>query len=157
MLRDFMYNRTPHNGLYRPEFEHDSCGFGLIAQMDGVVSHSLVQSAIDSLARLTHRGAIAADGKTGDGCGLLIRKPDGFLRAVAAESDIKLEELYAAGVRRINVSLDTLDPAKFTAITRWGKLEKVMEGLEAAKRAGLKVKINAVPHTARIAQKRRRI
>ncbi len=53
-------------------------------------------------------------------------------------------ELYAAGVRRINVSLDTLDPAKFTAITRWGKLEKVMNGLEAAKRAGLKVKINAV-------------
>ncbi|MDF1817267.1 MAG: glutamate synthase large subunit [Immundisolibacteraceae bacterium] len=97
-----MYNRTPHNGLYRPEFEHDSCGFGLIAQMDGVVSHSLVQSAIDSLARLTHRGAIAADGKTGDGCGLLIRKPDGFLRAVAAESDIKLEELYAAGVVFLN-------------------------------------------------------
>ncbi len=53
-------------------------------------------------------------------------------------------ELYAAGVRRINVSLDTLDPEKFTAITRWGKLGKVMEGLEAAKQAGLKIKINAV-------------
>jgi cyclic pyranopterin phosphate synthase len=54
------------------------------------------------------------------------------------------EGLVAAGVRRINVSLDTLDPAKFAAITRWGKLDKVLDGLAAAKRAGLAVKINAV-------------
>src|SRR5690606_6407905 len=54
------------------------------------------------------------------------------------------DQLVEAGVRRINVSIDTLDPAKFQAITRWGKLEKVMEGLEAADRAGLAVKINAV-------------
>src|SRR5579863_2139753 len=53
-------------------------------------------------------------------------------------------ELASAGVRRINVSIDTLDPAKFTAITRWGRLEQVMEGLAAAKAAGLAVKINAV-------------
>ena len=54
------------------------------------------------------------------------------------------DELKAAGVRRVNVSLDTLDPAKFTAITRWGKLDTVMAGLDAARRAGLAVKINAV-------------
>src|SRR5579883_1528096 len=53
-------------------------------------------------------------------------------------------ELAASGVRRVNVSLDTLDPGKFAAITRWGKLEKVMEGLAAAKAAGLAVKINTV-------------
>lgn len=53
-------------------------------------------------------------------------------------------ELYQAGVRRINVSLDTLDPAKFTALTRWGKLDQVLDGLKAAKQAGLAVKINAV-------------
>jgi cyclic pyranopterin phosphate synthase len=53
-------------------------------------------------------------------------------------------ELAAAGVRRINVSLDTLDPAKFTAITRWGDLGQVFDGLAAAKSAGLAVKINAV-------------
>ena len=52
--------------------------------------------------------------------------------------------LAQAGVRRVNVSLDTLDAAKFTAITRWGRLEKVMEGLAAAKAAGLAVKINTV-------------
>ncbi len=53
-------------------------------------------------------------------------------------------ELTDLGVRRVNVSLDTLDPDKFTAITRWGKLDKVMQGLEAAKAAGLAIKINAV-------------
>jgi len=54
------------------------------------------------------------------------------------------DQLYEAGMRRINVSLDTLDPEKFVAITRWGKYDKVMAGLDAADRAGLKVKINAV-------------
>jgi cyclic pyranopterin phosphate synthase len=54
------------------------------------------------------------------------------------------DELREVGVRRLNVSLDTLDPAKFTAITRWGRIEQVFDGLAAAKRAGLAVKINAV-------------
>ncbi|MFN7053469.1 MAG: GTP 3',8-cyclase MoaA, partial [Gemmobacter sp.] len=54
------------------------------------------------------------------------------------------DELAACGVRRINVSLDTLDPDKFAAITRWGRLPQVLEGIEAAKRAGLRVKINTV-------------
>jgi GTP 3',8-cyclase len=53
-------------------------------------------------------------------------------------------DLYDSGVRRINVSMDTLDAAKFTAITRWGKLPVVLDGLKAAKAAGLEVKINAV-------------
>jgi cyclic pyranopterin phosphate synthase len=53
-------------------------------------------------------------------------------------------ELRAVGVARINVSIDTLDPAKFTAITRWGKLDQVLDGVFAAKAAGLQVKINAV-------------
>ncbi|HKR20600.1 MAG TPA: GTP 3',8-cyclase MoaA [Stellaceae bacterium] len=53
-------------------------------------------------------------------------------------------ELKAAGMKRVNVSLDTLDPAKFTAITRWGKLDQVLDGLRAAKDAGLAVKINTV-------------
>ncbi|MFN4310529.1 MAG: GTP 3',8-cyclase MoaA [Ferrovibrio sp.] len=53
-------------------------------------------------------------------------------------------DLYRAGVRRINVSLDTLDAAKFAELTRWGRLDQVMAGLQAAKAAGLAVKINAV-------------
>jgi cyclic pyranopterin phosphate synthase len=54
------------------------------------------------------------------------------------------DELRRCGVKRVNVSIDTLDPAKFTEITRWGNLAKVLEGVAAAKAAGLQVKINAV-------------
>ncbi len=54
------------------------------------------------------------------------------------------DQLYAAGVRRVNVSLDTLDETKFADITRWGRLKQVMEGIDAAQKAGLRVKINAV-------------
>jgi cyclic pyranopterin phosphate synthase len=53
-------------------------------------------------------------------------------------------ELADCGVRRINVSLDTLDPQKFRAVTRWGDLDKVLAGLDAARAAGLKIKLNAV-------------
>ncbi|MEM6562948.1 MAG: GTP 3',8-cyclase MoaA [Pseudomonadota bacterium] len=54
------------------------------------------------------------------------------------------DDLYDAGVRRVNVSLDTLDDQKFADITRWGRLAQVMRGVDAAQRAGLRVKINAV-------------
>ena len=54
------------------------------------------------------------------------------------------KQLSDCGVRRINISLDTLNREKFLAITRWGKFDKVMEGIEAATAAGLKVKINCV-------------
>ncbi|MEN8719396.1 MAG: glutamate synthase large subunit [Oceanococcaceae bacterium] len=92
-----------HNGLYRPEFERASCGFGLIAHIHNRPSHWLVKTAIDALARLTHRGAVAADGKSGDGCGILMKKPDRFLRHAASEHGWTLNELYAVG----NVFLST--------------------------------------------------
>ncbi len=85
-------------GLYRPEDVRDNCGFGLIAHMQGQPSHKLLQTAIESLTSMTHRGGIASDGKTGDGCGLLIKKPDGFFRAVVKEScDAALSEHYGVG------------------------------------------------------------
>ncbi|PZX17653.1 cyclic pyranopterin monophosphate synthase subunit MoaA [Palleronia aestuarii] len=54
------------------------------------------------------------------------------------------DDLYAAGVRRVNISLDTLDEAKFARVTRWGRLPQVLKGIDAAQRAGLRVKINTV-------------
>ena len=54
------------------------------------------------------------------------------------------DTLFASGVRRVNVSLDTLDPVKFNQITRWGKIEPILDGIFAAKAAGLAIKINAV-------------
>ena len=94
-------------GLYRSKYERDSCGFGLIASLDDQASHWVVQTAISSLNRLTHRGAIAADGKTGDGCGLLIKMPTRFLREVAAEAGLILAPRFGAGL----VFLDR-DPGK---------------------------------------------
>ena len=70
-------------GLYHPDEFRDNCGFGLIAHMKGDASHKLLQTAIESLTCMTHRGGIAADGKTGDGCGLLIQSPDAFLKKAA--------------------------------------------------------------------------
>ncbi len=87
-----------HGGIYRPEFERDNCGFGLIAHMDGKPGHWLVETAIGALTRLTHRGAIAADGKTGDGCGLLLKIPDRFMRREAASCGLELAERYAVGM-----------------------------------------------------------
>jgi glutamate synthase (NADPH/NADH) large chain len=87
------------NGLYTPGEFKDNCGFGLISQMEGKASHELLTTAIESLTCMTHRGGIAADGKTGDGCGLLIQKPDNFLRTVVKESlGETLPEQYAVGM-----------------------------------------------------------
>ena len=83
--------------LLDPELHHDSCGFGLIANLDDLPSHWVVERAIDALVRLTHRGAVAADGKTGDGCGLLIKFPEAFLRAVGEEQGFVLAKRFAAG------------------------------------------------------------
>jgi glutamate synthase (NADPH/NADH) large chain len=72
-------------GLYSPEEFRDNCGFGLIAHMSGDASHRLLQVAIESLTCMTHRGGIAADGRTGDGCGLLMQMPEAFMRDLAME------------------------------------------------------------------------
>jgi len=83
--------------LYHPDFEHDSCGFGLIARLDGRAEYRVIADAMQALERLTHRGAVAPDGKTGDGCGLLIGLPEKFLRAVAADNGIEPGERFTAG------------------------------------------------------------
>src|ERR1700722_3983019 len=87
-----------NRGLVREAYERDSCGFGLIASLDDMPSHSLVQTAISSLKRLTDRVAIATDGKTGDGCGLLLKKPEKFLKALARDAKIKLSPRFASGL-----------------------------------------------------------
>jgi len=85
------------NNLVDPAFDRDSCGFGLIANLDDLPSHWVIQTAIAALTRLTHRGAVDADGKTGDGCGLLIKFPETFLRAIGSELGFTLNERFAAG------------------------------------------------------------
>lgn len=89
-------------GLYSPDFEKENCGFGLIANMDDTPSHWLVETAIQSLANMTHRGGVAADCCTGDGCGLLIKKPDQFLQDQAQQLGFNLNSLYAVGMIFLN-------------------------------------------------------
>src|SRR6056297_1402124 len=89
--------KPTEGSLYDPAFERDSCGFGLIANLDDEPSAWVVETAVGALKRLTHRGAVAADGKTADGCGLLLKTPDRFLRGVAADAGIELSQRYAAG------------------------------------------------------------
>ena len=76
----------------------DSCGFALLTHMDGQKSHWLVETTLECLARLTHRGAVAADGKSGDGCGILLQFPEPFLRDIAAECKFKLADHFASGL-----------------------------------------------------------
>jgi len=100
-------------GLYHPDEFKDNCGFGLIAHMQGEASHHLLQTAIEALTCMTHRGGINADGKTGDGCGLLIQKPDVFLRAVAQEHfSVELAQQYAVGMVFFNQDADKAEAAR---------------------------------------------
>ncbi|MDC8805041.1 glutamate synthase large subunit [Halomonas pacifica] len=87
-----------NRGLHQPGEFRDNCGFGLIAHMEGEASHDLLKTAIESLTCMTHRGGIAADGKTGDGCGLLLKMPEGFMREVARETlGVDLGSRFAVG------------------------------------------------------------
>jgi glutamate synthase (NADPH/NADH) large chain len=102
----FFREKVMAAGLFRPEEFRDNCGFGLIAQMKGQTSHDLLLTAIESLTCMTHRGGIAADGKTGDGCGLLLQKPDSFLRKIAKDKfNVDLGKHYGVGM--VFLSQDT--------------------------------------------------
>lgn len=100
-------------GLYRIDEFKDNCGFGLIAHLKGKASHKLLKTAIESLTCMTHRGGINSDGKTGDGCGLLIQKPDSFLRAVAKEAcNAELTEIYGVGAIMLSREADKAEAAR---------------------------------------------
>ena len=93
-------HRSTHHGLYRPAFEHDACGVGMVCDINNLKSHALVQDALQILVNLTHRGACSCDETTGDGAGILIQKPHLFLQQAAREAAVHLpaETDYAAGL-----------------------------------------------------------
>ncbi|CAH9051455.1 Glutamate synthase [NADPH] large chain [Pseudoalteromonas holothuriae] len=98
--------------LYDSALEKDNCGFGLIAHVNGQASHKLIRTAITGLDRMQHRGGIASDGKTGDGCGLLLQKPDSFFRAIAAEQQWRLGKNYAVGMLFLNTDSELAKAAR---------------------------------------------
>ena len=97
----------PDRGLHDPASEHDSCGFGLIAKVEGAPERAIVDIALEALSRMAHRGGVAADGLSGDGCGVLIHGADGFVRTLADESGITL---HAGPVAAGMVFLPHTDP-----------------------------------------------
>jgi len=107
----------PAKNLLDPALHRDSCGFGLIANLDDMPSHWVVETAIEALARLTHRGAVAADGKTGDGCGLLIKFPESFLRTVGEELGFQLNKRFATGTVFLSRDAATANAARQTIDT----------------------------------------
>ena len=74
------------NGMYRDEFEHASCGVGLVVAIDGKPSRKVVENGIDALKAVWHRGAVDADGKTGDGAGIHLQIPQDFFREHVART-----------------------------------------------------------------------
>ena len=92
--------RPEAQGLYRPEYEHDACGMGFIAHIDGLSSRDIVDDGLTILERLVHRGGTGAQEDTGDGAGILLAMPDKFLRKVCLADKIELPKLgsYAVGM-----------------------------------------------------------
>ncbi|MCH1925395.1 glutamate synthase large subunit [Shewanella sp. C32] len=98
--------------LYHPSFERENCGFGLIAQMDGEASHRIVRTAIHGLDRMKHRGGIASDGRTGDGCGLLMQMPRSFFESIAEEEGWHLSRQFAVGMLFLSQNQERAAAAK---------------------------------------------
>ena len=80
----------PKQGLYDPQFEHDSCGVGFVVNIKGRKSHAIVQQALQALCNLDHRGACGCEANTGDGAGILMQTPHEFLAAAAGKLGFKL-------------------------------------------------------------------
>jgi glutamate synthase (ferredoxin) len=98
-------NRQPEKqGLYDPQFEHDACGVGFVANIKGRKSHEIVRQALEILVNLDHRGATGSETNTGDGAGILMQMPDSFLRSVCAPLGIELPEPFHYGVGMVFTS-----------------------------------------------------
>ena len=87
-----------NKGLYRKEFEHDSCGIGFIADLTGKKSSKIVKNAIQMLERMEHRGGTGFDKDSGDGAGILIQVPDIFFRKDLKKQGIELPPAKEYGV-----------------------------------------------------------
>ena len=95
-----------HEGLYHPALDHDSCGFGFIADIKGLKRHSIIDIGLTALSNLTHRGAVGADPLAGDGAGMLMQNPERLLREEMAAEGIDLPEPGHYGVGKVFIPQD---------------------------------------------------
>jgi glutamate synthase domain-containing protein 2/glutamate synthase domain-containing protein 1/glutamate synthase domain-containing protein 3 len=92
--------------LYDPFFEHDSCGVGFVANINGTQSHKIVSDGITILKNLVHRGAVGGDQKTGDGAGMLTQIPHEFFRQQCAKSNVTIPASGTYGIGMLFLPLD---------------------------------------------------
>ncbi|MCY4313418.1 MAG: glutamate synthase subunit alpha, partial [Gammaproteobacteria bacterium] len=100
-------------GLYDPANEHDSCGVGFVANIDGRRTHQILEHGLTILKNLAHRGAVGADPKAGDGAGILLQMPDRFFRR---HLDFELPEQGQYAIGMVFLPNNTRDQAAFTSI-----------------------------------------
>src|ERR1035438_4596701 len=96
----------PKQGLYDPQFEHDSCGVGFVVDIKGRKSHKIIRDALTVLINLNHRGACGCEANTGDGAGILMQIPHGFFKEVSRKDKIKLPPLGDYGVAMVFLPRD---------------------------------------------------
>jgi len=101
------YGWPEKQGLYDPQFEHDSCGVGFVVNIKGQKSHDIVRNALTILMNLSHRGACGCEANSGDGAGILLQTPHEFLQKVCAEDKIILPAYGEYGVGMVYLPPDT--------------------------------------------------
>jgi glutamate synthase (ferredoxin) len=102
--------------LYDPRFEHDACGVGFVADVAGKASHDIVEKALASVVNLTHRGAVAADAKSGDGAGIMTQIPRQLLLAELERAGVRRAEPSKLGVGMLFLPRDTTAAERVRAI-----------------------------------------
>jgi glutamate synthase (ferredoxin) len=124
-----MQNSLNKIGLYDPKFEHDACGIGMLVNIEGNRSHSLVRDALRVLINLSHRAGVGAEPDTGDGAGILMQIPHVFLKRVCADVGIDLPDEGEYGVAMIFASPDRARRDKslgiFESIVRGEGMEQI--------------------------------
>jgi glutamate synthase (NADPH/NADH) large chain len=139
----------PAQGLYRPEHEHDACGIGFVASIEGRKSHDIVLKGIQILINLTHRGACGCDPQTGDGAGILIQIPHAFFEREAASLGFSLPSPGEYGVGMVFLPVDTQD-----RLICEGIIEKIVreEGLTVLGWRDTPINGNTIGRLARASQ-----
>ncbi len=127
--------------LYKKDSFKDNCGFGLIANLEGKPSRQIVINAIEALKSMTHRGGIGSDGKTGDGCGLMLNiNKDFFIKTIKNEQNINLSNRFAIG--------QLFYFKEFTSVK--SKIKKILneEGLKLVTKRDVPIKKDILGHIA---------
>ena len=127
--------------LYKKDSFKDNCGFGLIANLEGKPSRQIVINSIEALKSMTHRGGIGSDGKTGDGCGLMLNiNKDFFIKTIKNEQNITLSNRFAIG--------QLFYFKEFTSVK--SKIKKILneEGLKLVTKRDVPIKKDILGHIA---------